>query len=384
MGNFSFTHKSEERSNEILHIEKFFIDNEFDSSLLNSKTVNDNLINIAEGSFSHVYSFRDKYAIKVMKNNYCGYLDNISEIMILCSLKSEYLIKCYGLFTINSKLSIIMEKIECNLSNYKFKNNHDRELVIFQLCKGLEFLHDKGILHLDFVPNNILVREKSGIPKIFISDFSHSCMTFNLTVSSISHRISPFYRPYENLKGSLIYSDKSDIWSLGIIIYEILNDIKLENIIIPVVVDLEYDSEMSIILFIERMVAWNKWPLKINNSSIDINKFLSLQANDRILFKNYNNLIITNNVIPSFNIYGIINDDITPYYQRTEQLYMKIISYYNIKYLENFFINEFDLYKICFCVVYSLYNFPDKVTLLLRCNHSIFILKMLSDFNFEI
>lgn len=385
MGNFSFTHKCEYGDD---RLKKYFFSNSFNQNILKNETIDKDLVDLAEGSFSNVYSFKDIYAIKIMKNNYCNYLDNIPEIIILNELKSRYIIKCHCIFTIDNKLSLIMDKINYKLETYIFKNDNDRISVIEQLCEGLSFLHSKNILHLDFVPNNILINEEGDRPKIFISDFSHSCMTFNLSVSSKSHRISPFYRPYENLKGSYIYSDKSDIWSLGIIIYEILNSVKIENILIPITVELEYDPEMSILFFIERMIMWNKWPLKIKSGKFDIDTFLSLDKIKRTIFnfkKNESNIIIKEEFLEhSFNIYNIIDEDILPYYQRTEKLYRKIILYYDMEILENFFVNIVDVYKFCFCVIYSFYNFPDKITLHLNYRQSTFMLKMLSELNFQI
>lgn len=392
MGNYQFTPNGEKTTNKIINLEKYFISDKFLDDNLVSSSIYEDLKIISEGSFSSIYSFKNHYAIKIMKNNYSKYLDNIPELYILGKLQNEYIVKFYGYFNIDSKLAIVMKRYDFNLGSYLFRNDKDRISVIEQISIGLDFLHKNNILHLDLTPNNILVDDSGDNPRIVISDFSHSCLTFNLSVLSISHRISPFYRPYENLKGSLIYSDKSDIWSLGIIVLEILNKVKIGNIIIPVIVELEYDPEMSMILFIERMVAWNKWSNYLNNSNynclldIDPLKRSLVICNKDLCIEVDNKITTTFNVQKhiSFNIYGIINEDISLYYYRTERLYSIILDSYDNRWLMTIFNSNFELYKLCFFIIYSMYNFPDKILPLLNINHCTFILRVIGDLKFQI
>lgn len=383
MGKFSITHVELESVKKTVNIlEDLFMEN-FDKKVLKT----DELTSIAEGSFSKVYSFNGKYAIKTMKNNYCKYLDNIVEIVILNALKSEYIIKSYGFFVVDNKLSLIMENIPYNLDNYKFNNINDKIDVIKQLRDGLNFLHDNLFLHLDFTPSNILIKDENNRPRIYICDFSHSCKTFNLSVISTSHRIAPFYRPYENLKGSLIYSDKSDIWSLGIIIYEIINDIKIERNLMSIVTDLDYNPEMSITIFIERMLAWNKWPLNLKIEELDYSSFLDIEISNRGLKKEtfIQKEQFQNKFNFSFNISSLVNVQSSHIYQlKTEELYRKILNFYTIEYLNGIFKNYECLYRFCFTIIYCLYNYPDMVMFYLNESHIPFMLKMVYDLKIEL
>lgn len=386
MGNFSVAHMETGIRTKNNRIWKMNFSEDFDEKLLVHENIDNKLTNIAEGSFSKVYSFMDNYAIKIMKHNHCKYLDNISEIIILNNLKSNYIVKSYGSFIINDSLSLIMENIPTNLNNYVFNNNEDKIDIIKQLCEGLKHLHDNFFLHLDFTPNNILIKTENNRPKAFICDFSHSCKTFDLTVTSISHRIAPLYRPYENLKGSLIYSNKSDIWSLGIIIYELINDIKLEMNLMNIMVDFEYESEMSLIIFIERLIAWKKWPLKLKIGDLDYSNFLDINIENRKI----NDSIITKKEeqyfsVYTFNISSLVKiESAYLYQQKTEELYIKIINYYSVEKLKSTFKTDVNLYKFCFIVIYSSYNFPDLVLPIFDSTHISFMLKMISDpkFNF--
>ena len=83
--------------------------------------------------------------------------------------------------------------------------------------KGAKYLHTKGIIHRDLKPANILI--KNGICKI--SDFGFAR---HLGHSTIMKSIvgTPLYMSPQILKG-LKYTSKSDLWSIGLIYYELIH-----------------------------------------------------------------------------------------------------------------------------------------------------------------
>ena len=76
----------------------------------------------------------------------------------------------------------------------------------------------KGIVHRDLKPANILA---TGESKLKIADFGFGIKAQLLTKSSKYNVGSPLYMAPQSLKRNE-YSFKSDIWSLGVIFYEIL------------------------------------------------------------------------------------------------------------------------------------------------------------------
>lgn len=86
-----------------------------------------------------------------------------------------------------------------------------------QVCKGLEAAHRAGVVHGDLKPGNILFRE-SG--EAVVSDYAGSaCLA---EVSSPVSLASPAYMSPEQVRGDPP-SEQSDIYSLGIMLYEILS-----------------------------------------------------------------------------------------------------------------------------------------------------------------
>lgn len=125
----------------------------------------------------------------------------------------------------------------------KFKNEDDIKNIYIQIAKGLVYLNKKNIYHHDIKPHNILI--KNNILKIcdfgFVNNFDLICG-------------SPIYMAPELFKYKR-YSKKSDIWSLGIIIYEMLNEIlpynlnkckNIKDIITSVKPPLEFNQNKNI------------------------------------------------------------------------------------------------------------------------------------------
>jgi len=107
--------------------------------------------------------------------------------------------------------------------------------MFHQICCGVKYLHDNRILHLDLKPDNTLVYEDpdnkvSGL-KLKITDFGTCCYTADIKVRKFYTDITTFtFRGPEafftNKNGEpRLYSDKCDIWSLGITFFEILNQL---------------------------------------------------------------------------------------------------------------------------------------------------------------
>ena len=121
---------------------------------------------------------------------------------------------------------------EGNLSTY-LKNNpfltEDQKIdLVKKILLGMQFLHQKGILHHNLKPSNILIDvHKDGhvIPKI--SDFGISRKAEKnalIPASELEQRISDDRLPYcspEQVTGEQNFQQNSDLWSVGAIIGEI-------------------------------------------------------------------------------------------------------------------------------------------------------------------
>ena len=89
-----------------------------------------------------------------------------------------------------------------------------------QVCEGLSFAHDNGVIHRDVKPHNLMVQAAGGQVKItdFGSAWSSERSTAALTIAD--HVIgTPAYLPPERLEDEPLVLPQSDIYSLGTSMY---------------------------------------------------------------------------------------------------------------------------------------------------------------------
>ncbi len=96
--------------------------------------------------------------------------------------------------------------------------------IVPQICEALQFAHDEGIVHRDIKPENILIDNKG---RVKIADFglaklaAGSSEDFTLTGT---HQVmgTPRYMAPEQMEGSHQVDHRADIYSLGVVFYEML------------------------------------------------------------------------------------------------------------------------------------------------------------------
>ncbi len=89
--------------------------------------------------------------------------------------------------------------------------------LIFNICEGLKYAHARGILHRDLKPQNIMLRD--GVPKI--SDWGLSKVMTQSRATTISGGFTAYYAAPEQI-ANRIKGPRTDIWQLGVILYELV------------------------------------------------------------------------------------------------------------------------------------------------------------------
>jgi serine/threonine protein kinase len=112
--------------------------------------------------------------------------------------------------------------MEKNLKQYLNKNYRELSLMdkfnhFSHILQALEEIHKKGLIHQDFHPGNILARYKF----IYITDLG-LCSLINEKNCSKIYGVLPYVAP-EILFQEKPYTPASDIYSFGIIVWEILS-----------------------------------------------------------------------------------------------------------------------------------------------------------------
>ncbi len=97
-----------------------------------------------------------------------------------------------------------------------------------EICSAVQHAHTKGIIHRDLKPSNILVTSQDGQPRAKVIDFGIAKATAgNLTDKTLytEHRAlvgTPEYMSPEQAEGSLDIDTRTDVYALGVLLYELL------------------------------------------------------------------------------------------------------------------------------------------------------------------
>ena len=199
---------------------------------LGGKVIALKIVNVGDDKVKEI-ALREVRLLKQLSNPFCH-----------PSLACLYDYKVEG-----DKLYIEMEFIEGHTltrfaKSYRLQN---RELklyklliaVIYDICKGLEYMHEKGIIHRDIKPDNIMI-DLNNNPKLI--DIGLSCTTFDANGKQEMCRVeytskekvpcclgsagTPRYQAPEVLLDSVAYFP-SDIFSLGASIYVVATGTEL-------------------------------------------------------------------------------------------------------------------------------------------------------------
>jgi tetratricopeptide (TPR) repeat protein/tRNA A-37 threonylcarbamoyl transferase component Bud32 len=105
----------------------------------------------------------------------------------------------------------------------------ERLLLFMQVCQAVQHAHQKGIIHRDLKPSNILVTEVNGAPVPKVIDFgvakaTQARLTEKTLFTGLHQMIgTPAYMsPEQAGLGALDIDTRSDIYALGVLLYELL------------------------------------------------------------------------------------------------------------------------------------------------------------------
>jgi len=151
------------------------------------------------------------------------------------SIKNEHVCKVLDVGTLpNGAPYMVMEYLE-GRDLYRIMKERGALPVpeaveyVLQVCEALSFAHARGIVHRDVKPENIfLIESKEGLPYVKVLDFgiSKGALTAHVPNESVIKTGSllgtPAYMSPEQIRATAAVDARSDIWALGIVLYEIL------------------------------------------------------------------------------------------------------------------------------------------------------------------
>ncbi|KAI8984568.1 kinase-like domain-containing protein, partial [Mycotypha africana] len=182
---------------------------------------------IGKGQFGEVFGglnmdTGEYVAIKRLKRNKMD-CDDMKEVDVLKHLDSEYIVRYKGYSKDKEFLNIILEYVEMGslYNNIKAFGKFPEKLAAsytYKILSGLRYLHSKDVIHCDLKAANILTTKSGGLK---LTDFGVSLSLKMKDEDTGEPAGTPNWMAPEVIKFAGA-SAKSDIWSLGCTIVEML------------------------------------------------------------------------------------------------------------------------------------------------------------------
>ncbi|MDF2675230.1 MAG: serine/threonine protein kinase, partial [Clostridiales bacterium] len=244
---------------------------------------------IGEGGMAIVYKAKchllNRFvAVKILKDEYSSdkeFVDKFkAEAAAAGSISNSNIVNIYDVGSQDDVNYIIMEYVngrtlkEVIIQSGRLDYNRALDIAI-QIGKALECAHKNGIIHRDIKPQNILVTDE-GIVKV--TDFGIAKAANSATITN-SNKVmgSAHYFSPEQAKGTFVDA-RTDIYSLGIVLYEMVTG------------RVPYDAESPVSVALKHLQAQVLPPKNININLPEGLNNLILRAMEKDAISRYQNI----------------------------------------------------------------------------------------------
>uniref|UniRef100_A0A8C8BN23 mitogen-activated protein kinase n=1 Tax=Otus sunia TaxID=257818 RepID=A0A8C8BN23_9STRI len=148
----------------------------------------------------------------------------IREASLLKRLKHANIVLLHDIIQTKETLTFVFEYMHTDLAQYMGQHpgglhSCNAMLFMFQLLRGLAYIHQQHILHRDLKPQNLLI---SCLGELKVADFGLARAKTIPRQTYSSEVVTLWYRPPDVLLGATDYSSDLDIWSAGCIFVEMI------------------------------------------------------------------------------------------------------------------------------------------------------------------
>lgn len=190
---------------------------------------------IGEGTYGVVYKARDRVTnetialkkIRLEQEDEGVPSTAIREISLLKEMQHGNIVRLQDVVHSEKRLYLVFEYLDLDLKKHmdscpEFAK--DRRLIkmfLYQILRGIAYCHSHRVLHRDLKPQNLLIDRRTNALKL--ADFGLA-RAFGIPVRTFTHEVvTLWYRAPEILLGSRHYSTPVDVWSVGCIFAEMVN-----------------------------------------------------------------------------------------------------------------------------------------------------------------
>ncbi|GLT85092.1 hypothetical protein SLE2022_032940 [Rubroshorea leprosula] len=151
----------------------------------------------------------------------------IREISLLKEMQHGNIVKLQDVVHSEKRLYLVFEYLDLDLKKHMdscpdFGNDPQMiKTFLYQILRGIAYCHSHRVLHRDLKPQNLLIDRRTNALKL--ADFGLA-RAFGIPVRTFTHEVvTLWYRAPEILLGARHYSTPVDVWSVGCIFAEMVN-----------------------------------------------------------------------------------------------------------------------------------------------------------------
>ncbi|KAI4326323.1 hypothetical protein MLD38_031649 [Melastoma candidum] len=267
---------------------------------------------IGEGTYGVVYKARDRVTnetialkkIRLEQEDEGVPSTAIREISLLKEMQHGNIVRLQDVVHSENRLYLVFEYLDLDLKKHMdsspdfAKDSRVVKVFLYQILQGIAYCHSHRVLHRDLKPQNLLIDCRTNALKL--ADFGLA-RAFGIPVRTFTHEVvTLWYRAPEILLGSRHYSTPVDVWSVGCIFAEMVNqrplfpgDSEIDELfkIFRIMGTPNEDTWPGVTSLPDFKSAFPKWPPKnlqdvvpgLDSAGIDLlSKMLSLNPSGRI------------------------------------------------------------------------------------------------------
>ncbi|XP_021823729.1 cell division control protein 2 homolog 1 isoform X2 [Prunus avium] len=190
---------------------------------------------IGEGTYGVVYKARDRVTnetialkkIRLEQEDEGVPSTAIREISLLKEMQHGNIVRLQDVVHSEKRLYLVFEYLDLDLKKHMdstpefAKDPRQIKMFLYQILRGIAYCHSHRVLHRDLKPQNLLIDRRTNSLKL--ADFGLA-RAFGIPVRTFTHEVvTLWYRAPEILLGSRHYSTPVDVWSVGCIFAEMVN-----------------------------------------------------------------------------------------------------------------------------------------------------------------
>jgi serine/threonine protein kinase len=168
-------------------------------------------------------------AVKVLAENWANHADVrerfLAEARLLRRIEDPRVVRVHDVGTYDGRPYFVMDFVDGGTLDERIADGPSTEEALrlaVEACRGVQVLHDAGVLHRDVKPTNVLVRDPDdgGPHRVLVSDLGSAKKIAEASGVTVTTG-TPAYMSPEQARGRPI-DPRTDVYSLGVLAYQLL------------------------------------------------------------------------------------------------------------------------------------------------------------------